>query len=333
MRKLSGFSAIVFFPLVWTGSFVTEGLAENAPETPPITNDYSPMWSPDGKQIVFSSTRSGNFQIYVMNADGSDVRRLTDRDGYDGDPSWSPDGTKIAFCSDRDGNREIYVMDPDGGNPVNLTNHPASDCETPSWSPDGTQLTFVSTRDGDWKNSPEDNYEVYVMNADGSGQRRLSNLVGYDLTSGQAWTPDGRQIVFCSSGDHLWAKKHTEGFNSENFATFDIYRIDLDGTNLTRLTFTKEEDSYPFVSPDGQLISYSRYLTESGTRYDIYVMTADGKTVNQITAGPYFEFTAAWSPNGKKIVYPATDSQGTSSIYVANADGTNPVKLTNKESK
>jgi len=91
-------------------------------------------WSPDGSKISFASDRDGNFEIDVMNADGSRQTRLTSNSGVDLLPSWSVDGSKIAFTSNRDGNSEIYVMNADGSNQTRLTNHSGSD-ENPSWSP------------------------------------------------------------------------------------------------------------------------------------------------------------------------------------------------------
>ena len=84
-----------------------------------------PAFSPDGRKIAFGSSRSGDFEIYAMNADGSDIVRLTQSPGLDARPAWSPDGTRIAFTSNRDGNYEIYVMDTDGSNPHNATSHAA----------------------------------------------------------------------------------------------------------------------------------------------------------------------------------------------------------------
>ena len=86
--------------------------------------DSFPDWSPDGQRVTFESNRDGNYEIYVVGADGSNPVNLTNDLGYDGVPSWSPDGSRIAFCSSRDGNDEIYVMNADGSNPVNLTNDP-----------------------------------------------------------------------------------------------------------------------------------------------------------------------------------------------------------------
>jgi Tol biopolymer transport system component len=89
-------------------------------------------WSPDGQRIAFISSRDGNFEIYVIDADGKNPRNLTKNPADDAAPSWSPDGGRIAFNSERDGNAEIYVMDADGKNPRNLTNNPAFD-ERPDW--------------------------------------------------------------------------------------------------------------------------------------------------------------------------------------------------------
>ena len=106
-------------------------------------SDGHPSWSPDGRKIAFTSRSAGNFigpffvvdlEVFVTDADGENVVRLTRCAESDAAPSWSPDGTKIALASKRDGNAEIYVMDADGGNPTNLNQHPASDVK-PAWSP------------------------------------------------------------------------------------------------------------------------------------------------------------------------------------------------------
>ena len=105
-----------------------------------------PAYSPDGRKICFGSSRTGDFEIYLMNADGSEVERLTRSPGLDVRPAWSPDGSRIAFTSNRDGNYEIYIMNADGSNPRNVTRAPARD-DHAAWHPDG-RLLFVSDRDG-----------------------------------------------------------------------------------------------------------------------------------------------------------------------------------------
>jgi Tol biopolymer transport system component len=94
--------------------------------------DGRAAWSPDGSKIAFTSTRDGNYEIYIMNANGTGVTRLTNHAELDSYPAWSPDGLKIAFRSDRAGNPEVYVMNANGSGPVNLTNNTAIDCH-PSW--------------------------------------------------------------------------------------------------------------------------------------------------------------------------------------------------------
>ena len=126
-----------------------------------------PVWSPDGQKIAFASKREGNWELYVMNADGSGQRNLTRNAAndylYDAQP-WSPDGRKLVFGRDRNGDGgsdHIYVINADGSGERNLTRG-----REPRWSPDGQKITFTSKREN-WA-------EIYVMNADGSGQQRLT---------------------------------------------------------------------------------------------------------------------------------------------------------------
>jgi Tol biopolymer transport system component len=122
-------------------------------------------------KIAFESDRSGNNDIWVMNADGTNPVQLTTDPAGDHTPAWSPDGTKIAFVSDRDGgNFEIYVMNADGSGQTRLTDDPAQDFD-PTWSPDGSRIAFVSDRDDGF-------FDIFVMNADGSGPTNLTNVPG-----------------------------------------------------------------------------------------------------------------------------------------------------------
>lgn len=114
---------------------------------PGVNGDYAPVFSPDGKQVVFASRRDNDYEIYRMNADGSDVIRLTNSPGIDNQPVYSPDGKQIAFTSNRDLNYEIYVMNADGSNVRRVTNHTERD-DFACWSKDGRSLFFVGERSG-----------------------------------------------------------------------------------------------------------------------------------------------------------------------------------------
>jgi uncharacterized repeat protein (TIGR01451 family) len=180
-------------------------------------DDIDPVWSPDGTKIAFQSFRNGvNYQIYVMNADGSGQVSVSNNNGNDTQPSWSPDGTKIAFASDRDqaGFSSIYVMSANGSNQTRVTLSGSGFVdEQPAWSPDGMKLAFITTRDStvvtwdEWdsvgnlivRTKLVINKEIYVMNADGSSQVRLTNVMGSD--DSPVWSPDGTKIVFRSDRD------------------------------------------------------------------------------------------------------------------------------------
>lgn len=191
-------------------------------------DDYGAQVSPDGTQMLFVSSRDGNLEIYRMNVDGTNQVRLTDNTVVESIPSWSPDGSKISFASFRDNNMELYTANPDGSNPIRLTNNSAQEYG-PSWSPDGTRLAFVSTRDG--------NMEIYVMNVDGSNLTRLTTnsasdgfvVVGGTAYYGLVWSPDSSQLVFLSDRD----------------GNVELYKMNADGTNPTRLTDASGVDSFP----------------------------------------------------------------------------------------
>ena len=161
--------------------------------------DYNPAWSPDGESIAFASNRGGLFKIYVMSADGSGTRLLAPRRSSGGGsytPAWSPDGTRIAFSSSAatPNNAEIYVVRTDGKQLRRLTFTKGDvdmlgDDSWPAWSPDGKRIAFSSNRTGDG--------EIWIMNANGTGQRRVGGLPKRDDWA-PSFAPDGAQIAFHS---------------------------------------------------------------------------------------------------------------------------------------
>ena len=133
----------------------------------PLTDrdDIDPTWSPDGSLIAFASSRVGARQLFVMNADGTNIRQVTNLDNMGGRSTFSPDGTKLAFYRGPAGDHNIYIINVDGTGLVQLTN--GGDNLGPSWSPDGNWIAFTSFRDG--------NNEIYIIHPDGTGLTRLTS--------------------------------------------------------------------------------------------------------------------------------------------------------------
>jgi len=179
----------------------------------------SPAWSPDGSKIAFASDRDGAFELYVMNADGSGVTRLTHDVGFQGGPAWSPDGTRISFnCTVEPGNWDVCAIDADGAHVTRLTTDPGADAGA-SWSPTG-RIAFATTRYGAELYGGRWPPEIALMNGDGSGVTRLG-VVGV----GPVWSPDGSRIAFGDAGGAC-----------EDFCNGGISVMNADGSNVRGLT-------------------------------------------------------------------------------------------------
>ena len=192
-------------------------------------------WSPNGRKLVFHTEVKGNVDIYVMNADGRNLKQLTEEPAEDSWPQWHPGSRRIIFTSNRDDNFEIYVMTAEGEMIENLTNDPVIDID-PKWSPDGRKIVFSSKRGktlGD----------LFVMDANGENLQNLTNHRALDTQP--KWSPDGEKILWTS---------HRDG-------TGDIFLMDADGANPAKLNaFAAPRDHWeelePTWSPDGEMVAY-----------------------------------------------------------------------------
>ena len=165
---------------------------------------------PISPKIAFRRlNEEGWHDIYVMNADGTNVVKITKHEGSDSDPAWSPDGRKIAFVSRRKRNEDIYVMNADGTNVVKITDREANN-DSPAWSPDGKKIAFVSLG--------MRGVDIWVMNADGTNVVNITNHKATDYEP--AWSPDGRKIAFAST--------RARGVN--------LFVMNADGTNAVKIT-------------------------------------------------------------------------------------------------
>ena len=259
--------------------------------------NINPSWSPDGRRLAFESRRDGQGEIYVVNVDGSGLRRLTRNPADDTHPSWSPDGKEILFDSDRGGTWNLYTIGPGGSGERALTHGDVKGqafARHPSWSPDGRWIAFDSDRDGD--------VEVYRMQRGGYGVRRVTHSPGKD--GHPSWTPGHCGLVF----------------GSERGGTPDIWwTIPCAADDRTQaLVSGPGMQAGGRVSPDGSRLAYF-----AGDPPDIYVAGLEhDAAVNavNVTRSSATEYEMSWSPDGSEFAF-YSDRTGQYEIYVMKADG------------
>ncbi|WP_051554846.1 TolB family protein [Maribacter antarcticus] len=282
-----------------------------------VKTEITEIETASNSKILFTSTRDGNAEIYTMNIDGSDQKRITNNANYDGDATWSPDGEKIVFSSDRDGNPEIYIMDVDGSNIKRITDSEGED-NSPEWSPDGSMIAFNTSRFGNRSS------EILRRNIEGGetwglNPTRLTFAVETHSASANnfiSWSPDGLQIAFESDRDR---------------DDPEIYLINaVDGSNMQRLTFTRALDEVPSWSPDSKQILYSTDIVGEphNGNYEIYIMNRDGSDKKRLTNSPNSDTNPSMSKDKKHIVFESYRG-GHPELYRMNSNGSNVIKLTN----
>ena len=247
-------------------------------------------------KIVFQSNHDGNFDIYSMKVDGTDLKRITDSPAYDVSPSWSPDGSHILFASDRGGNWDIYVMRSDGSEMNRLTAPPGSNT-SPSWVKKGLKIVFVSTRD-------VPNGEIYLMNSDGSNVERVTR--DSTVKDSPVMTPDGASIVYTVTG--------SEGTS--------LAALRLADKSVSILTPASNNAVNAKVSQDGLLVLFS---AAPGGHPGIYTITVAGKDTKRLTFSDDLCRTPAWGASSREVIYSKRDG-----LYLLSLDPRQETRLSTK---
>ncbi len=254
--------------------------------------------------IAFSDYSGGMYDIYTMNADGSNRTKLTDNMNAS-NPAWSPDGKHIAFDAALDQNFPtpgLFIMNADGSGMKQLTNCCAIE---PSWSPDGTRIAFTSGF-----SHADHTPDIYVMNSDGTNTKQLTTLGGSEPN----WSPDGTHIVFAS---------HRDCAPDVPVPCASIYIMNADGSDQTKL---HDFGFTPAWSPDGMHIAFD-IRTDDYSGGGIYIMNADGSNVIEVPGTSHMigAHDPSWSPDSTYIAFDAlpSASASSSSIYTIKTDGTN----------
>jgi Tol biopolymer transport system component len=241
-------------------------------------------------RILYGSSRDGDYDLYVANADGSGPTRITTASAYHG--QWSPDGSHLVYMSPRSGYHQIYVSDTNGLNEIQLTSDSAAH-DYPRWSPDGSRIAFTKDQ------------STWVMNADGSDAHLVLASSFVDAVS---WSPDGNQIAF---------------------GGLEVFVMNADGTHYHALTYTPNHNSTaPVWSPDGTRIAF--ITNRDSAASDIYVMNADGTNQIALTHSPYgvANEQIAWSPDGTRLAFRSNQPDSHPNIYTMNVDGTDVTDIT-----
>ena len=239
--------------------------------------DFNAAFSPDGRKLAFVSDRDGNLELYIMNSDGSGLRRATKNFAMDDHPTWSPDGRRIAFVSTREPSTKggqawnaIYVMNADGTS-VRRLSRPGAAAYSPAWSPDGSHIAFAS---GSGRAGRSD---IWVMNTDGEDQRIVIANGGWPT-----FVDEGKAIAF-----HRRGEKNRWG----------IWRVNIDGSQLRQLA---SDASMPRAASDGRKLAV---VVHGGRHKQVGILDVDTAKLDMVTTDRTDHWNPAITADGTRVVY------------------------------
>lgn len=259
-----------------------------------------------GGRIAFTSNRSGNNDVYVMNTDGSGVTNLTNNPANDYDPYWSPDGTRLVFTRLEDGIYSLYVMNADGSGQTNLTSG-LGFAAGAAWSPDGNYILFSGRPTATGTDA-----DVYRMDANGANVTQLTNTPGL-LEVYPVYSPDMTRIAYAIR-------------DPANSNLADIFVMNADGSGVTNLTNNSWDDFHAAWSPDGAKIAFT---SNRDGNQEIYTINPDGSDPTNLTNNLASDGFGNWSPDGTQFVFHSNRGTNIFDVYVMNADGSGQTNLTN----
>ena len=323
-------------------------------------NDYVPQQRYIDPQVIFSSRRWWNYDIFIHDIFSGNSTQLTKNKWIDFNPRISPDAKKLLFVSDRDGNREIYKLDIEwldgytqwkGDNLTNITNSKEHDW-TPVFSPVENKIVFSTY-------FPEnDNYDIFIMDDDGSNKQNLTNTKSYEKYP--QFSPDGSFIIFqgwqkgkmeifflglvdkhminltrnsksndiISHGNSFSPDGQSIVFTSERDGNRNIYKMNIDGTDLRQITSHSSDDYEPIFSPDGNHIAFTSSRDDNR---EIYLYEISSNTLKNITNNNKDDWNPRFYPDNNKIVF-QSNRDGNWEIYIMNLNGSGQINISNHPS-
>ena len=253
-------------------------------------------------KIAFVSQKGPKSDIYAINYDGSELKKITNHQSIIIAPRWSPDGNYLAFTSFKGGRPEVYIRNLNNGTEKKVASFEGLNL-CGSFSPDGKKLLLTLSKEG--------NEELYILEIDTLKLKRLTK--NYFIDVSPAWSPDGKKIAFVSNRS----------------GSPQIYIMDADGNNAKRITYEGKYNTSPSWSPRGDRIAYEGLINN---KYQIFSVDEEGNNPLQLTFDDANNESPSWSPSGRQIVY-ISQKNSKSKIFIMNSNGLNPRVLHENSNK